>query len=380
MSAQLATLNTNSRYLQDAPVELAERLLATAAGPLRPGAAGQLGQRGQRPGLADRPPRHRRVRRHRHRVGLPRRHRGHLRVLPRELARRRAACPHAAGAAAARGALGASSSRPQPGGVRPRRGRDARRRRLHQRRGARARPRVDAGGRRGRPRRQAGCTSPTRCRRATAAPDSTCGASWPGTCRPTSSRWASRWATATRWPPSSARPHLVDPFVRGTDYFSTFGGSTAACAAALAVLRTIDEEDLVDRAAAVGAHLLDALARGRVGSARPGRRARLGAGPRRRRRRPATGRPDADRAGRIVEGMRERGVLVGRTGRDRATLKIRPPLVFAGSTSTCSSPRWPPPATSSPDCCEGLKWLSAVCLVTRSPWCGRKPSEDRCRG
>ncbi len=28
-SAQLATLNTNSRYLQDAPVELAERLLAT---------------------------------------------------------------------------------------------------------------------------------------------------------------------------------------------------------------------------------------------------------------------------------------------------------------------------------------------------------------
>jgi 4-aminobutyrate aminotransferase-like enzyme len=27
--------------------------------------------------------------------------------------------------------------------------------------------------------------------------------------------------------------------------------------------------------------------------------------------------------------MRERGVLIGRTGRDRATLKIRPPLVFA---------------------------------------------------
>ena len=52
---------------------------------------------------------------------------------------------------------------------------------------------------------------------------------------------------------------LVDPFVRGTDYFSTFGGSTAACAAALAVLRTIDEESLVDRAAAVGADLLGAL-------------------------------------------------------------------------------------------------------------------------
>ena len=44
---------------------------------------------------------------------------------------------------------------------------------------------------------------------------------------------------------------------------------------------------------------------------------------------PATGQPDADRAGRIVEGMRDRGVLIGRTGRDRATLKIRPPLMFA---------------------------------------------------
>ena len=26
--------------------------------------------------------------------------------------------------------------------------------------------------------------------------------------------------------------------------------------------------------------------------------------------------------------MRERGVLIGRTGRERATLKIRPPLIF----------------------------------------------------
>ena len=121
---------------------------------------------------------------------------------------------------------------------------------------------------------------------------------------------------------------LVDPFVRGTDYFSTFGGSTAACAAALAVLRTIDEEELVGRAAAVGAHLLAALRE--VATGRPDLSAVRGWGlalavdvvdP-------VTGRPDADRAGAIVEGMRDRGVLIGRTGRDRATLKIRPPLVF----------------------------------------------------
>ncbi len=122
---------------------------------------------------------------------------------------------------------------------------------------------------------------------------------------------------------------LVDPFVQGTDYFSTFGGSTAACAAALAVLRTIDEEGLVDRAAVVGAHLLGRPVRGR--DRHPDLSAVRGWGlalavdivdP-------ATGQPDAERAGRIVEGMRDRGVLIGRTGRDRATLKIRPPLVFA---------------------------------------------------
>jgi 4-aminobutyrate aminotransferase-like enzyme len=44
---------------------------------------------------------------------------------------------------------------------------------------------------------------------------------------------------------------------------------------------------------------------------------------------PVTGEPDAERARRVVEGMRERGVLIGRTSRDRSTLKIRPPLVFA---------------------------------------------------
>lgn len=121
---------------------------------------------------------------------------------------------------------------------------------------------------------------------------------------------------------------LVDPFVRGTDYFSTFGGSTAACAAAVAVLQTIDKEGLVDRAAVVGAHLLEALrevATGRDALSTPrgwGLALAIDVVD------PSTGRLDADRCSRIVEGMRERGVLIGRTGRHRATLKVRPPLVF----------------------------------------------------
>jgi 4-aminobutyrate aminotransferase-like enzyme len=44
--------------------------------------------------------------------------------------------------------------------------------------------------------------------------------------------------------------------------------------------------------------------------------------------RPGTVEPDPATAKEIVEGMRERGVLIGRTGRAGNTLKIRPPLVF----------------------------------------------------
>ena len=121
---------------------------------------------------------------------------------------------------------------------------------------------------------------------------------------------------------------LVDPFVEATGYFSTFGGGTVACAAALAVLRTLEEDRVVDRVAAVGARLVEALrgvaadASGVAGVRGWGLAVAVDLVD------PATGRPDPQRAGRVVDGMRERGVLVGRTGRDRATLKIRPPLAF----------------------------------------------------
>ncbi len=121
---------------------------------------------------------------------------------------------------------------------------------------------------------------------------------------------------------------LVDPFVQATDYFSTFGGGTAACAAALAVLRTIAEERIVERAGDVGARLAGAVreladSRDAVAGVRGwGLAVGIDIVD------PGTGRPDPGHARQIVEGMRDRGVLIGRTAHHGATLKLRPPLVF----------------------------------------------------
>jgi 4-aminobutyrate aminotransferase-like enzyme/Ser/Thr protein kinase RdoA (MazF antagonist) len=122
------------------------------------------------------------------------------------------------------------------------------------------------------------------------------------------------------------RSDLVDPFIEATDYFSTFGGNTVAAAAGLAVLRVIKTDGLVDRARACGAHLralLEELA-GRTPALGTVRCWGLMAGVDVL---DDAGRPDPARARRITNALRQRGVLIGQTGPLDDVLKIRPPLV-----------------------------------------------------
>jgi 4-aminobutyrate aminotransferase-like enzyme len=125
-----------------------------------------------------------------------------------------------------------------------------------------------------------------------------------------------------------ARSEIVDRFGVDHEFFSTFGGNPVACAAALAVLDVIEDEGLLANAARIGARLRATLGElaathEAIGDVR-GRGLMVGVDlvSDRASREPAT-----DLAKRVMNEMRERGVLVSTTGREGNVLKIRPPLV-----------------------------------------------------
>jgi 4-aminobutyrate aminotransferase-like enzyme len=113
-----------------------------------------------------------------------------------------------------------------------------------------------------------------------------------------------------------ARRELFESLAAETSVFSTFGGNPVAAQAALAVLDVIEDERLVERAERVGARLLHALSELPVSDVR-GAALLIGVEL-----------ESGERAEQVVDALRERGVLIGRTGRAGNVLKIRPPLVF----------------------------------------------------
>lgn len=126
------------------------------------------------------------------------------------------------------------------------------------------------------------------------------------------------------------RADLLAAFSREEKYFNTFGGNPVAAAAGLAVLDVIAEEGLMENARRVGDHLRRGLREianrhAVIGDVR-------GAGL-------FTGlelvgdreskAPAADLAVAVINGLRDRGVLIGAAGLHGNTLKIRPPLCFS---------------------------------------------------
>lgn len=124
------------------------------------------------------------------------------------------------------------------------------------------------------------------------------------------------------------RPEVIAGFGSRARYFNTFGGNAVAAATAQAVLEVIEGEGLQANAAAVGAHFREGLLS--LAKRHPAlgelRAAGLFLGQDIV---DEAGQPDAARAARVVNGLRNRRVLISATGPKGHVLKIRPPLVFS---------------------------------------------------
>jgi 4-aminobutyrate aminotransferase-like enzyme/Ser/Thr protein kinase RdoA (MazF antagonist) len=123
------------------------------------------------------------------------------------------------------------------------------------------------------------------------------------------------------------RPEIVEALAKETGYFNTYGGNPVSCAAGLAVLEVIEKESLQQNALEVGRYLRERLVTLRKDYPMIGEIHGSGLLQGIDIHKP-DGTPDAEMADRIMNQMREDGVLIGTTGQKYATLKIRPPIVF----------------------------------------------------
>ncbi|HYP63012.1 MAG TPA: aminotransferase class III-fold pyridoxal phosphate-dependent enzyme, partial [Acidocella sp.] len=124
------------------------------------------------------------------------------------------------------------------------------------------------------------------------------------------------------------RPEFLARFCQETGYFNTFGGNPVAAAAGEAVLDVIEEEGLIENAAATGALLQEGLLGlqkefARIGGVR-GAGLFLGLDFCD----PDSGAPDQPMASHVINVLRQKFILIGAAGLYGHTLKIRPPLCF----------------------------------------------------
>ena len=126
------------------------------------------------------------------------------------------------------------------------------------------------------------------------------------------------------------RTDIVERFAEKGNYFNTFGGNPVSCAAGLAVLDVIEDENLQENALDVGQALIDGMTElvkrhQCIGDIRgSGLFLAVDLVEDRDTREPAT-----EVASKVVNGLRDRGVLIGSIGPSNNILKLRPPMVFS---------------------------------------------------
>lgn len=126
-----------------------------------------------------------------------------------------------------------------------------------------------------------------------------------------------------------ARGALLDAFCGDTGYFNTFGANPVAAAAGAAVLDVIEGEKLIENARLRGAQLADGLASlaAEDGRIREIRAAGLFIGVEM----ASEDQEAGDLVIRLIDALRDQGVLIGSAGRFGESLKVRPPLCLSDS-------------------------------------------------
>ncbi|MBC7364754.1 MAG: aminotransferase class III-fold pyridoxal phosphate-dependent enzyme [Candidatus Aminicenantes bacterium] len=122
---------------------------------------------------------------------------------------------------------------------------------------------------------------------------------------------------------------IARAFETGMEYFNTFGGNPVSCAAGLAVLQAVEEENLQENARVVGDYFIKELkilqkSHSLIGHVR-GLGLFIGVELVKD---PITKEPATEEARQIVEKMKTRGILFSTDGPFRNVLKIKPPIVF----------------------------------------------------
>ena len=122
-----------------------------------------------------------------------------------------------------------------------------------------------------------------------------------------------------------ARRTVMAEFRNAFGYFNTFGGNPVSCAAAAATLDVIEQDNLVNHAKNVGAVFLREL----HSIDHPSIASRRGRGLFFALELETDGAADESLAAYVVEYARNHGLLMGRSGRNRNILKLRPPMPFS---------------------------------------------------
>ena len=126
------------------------------------------------------------------------------------------------------------------------------------------------------------------------------------------------------------RSDIVEKFAAKGRYFNTFGGNPVSCAAGLAVLDVLEQENLQQNALEVGQYLVEGLRslaerHEVIGDVRgSGFFLGLELVEDREQKTPAT-----SLTKNVVNGLRDRGLLTGSIGPDANILKLRCPMVFS---------------------------------------------------